>query len=506
MGFRNDNEKKDDRRDGPDNSGRRGATNLIIALVITVLVVGYVPFASYLFRDVSVNYGFETKQIKEYGSDGGEIVGPCEVETVEISEGISVVINGLLMQGDCLEIPFGSGGRESIEASRMHIMSAFRGAVDELWVIIQNPDRHLDLEYPIYLSRIEGEQWDKLGWDDFTIYQQGETFGEFEDFYRHVIREQSTVGLAGCSVDDILVALAGKDGGTAGGQLLEMPIMGDHTVELLVIDNTLSIECEKVDLNENEGEDNVFLELKKKGGAALRRDVLPDDGNDGADGVKSRGPASVTYSLDDIPNGLYVLDIYSQDQVEDYVLTGVSTSAARAGFVEHINLFGEEVNGIPPRSSVGVFCNGFPGVLAAMLMWGPNGETTISTGGEEIIDLSKSWLARRRVNTTGVQELNVDNVGRLNLSNRRGSFSFDRQSITDPIGLLLKSLDSISQKEAGYIIVGEYGGLTYDGNEGLYRIDAMLAGVAINEECYFLLKKSGQHPLNFQQLVIEFIK
>lgn len=476
--------------------------NPLVTVLVALLVIGYLPFTSFLFRDICVNYTFTAEEAIGEGKDR-----PVDLEMLSLDGEQTVVVNGLLMHARGLEFAFGKKGDRSVDANKLNITAEFQGEPEELWAIIKDCNRLRKVVIPLYLSRLEKEAWNILRWGDFSLYQQGRAFEDFNQFHDYSVENQAPVGLAGATADDVLVKLAGKGGVGSKKQLLKMPILGEHKLGLLVTDNRISIEIQKLDLNQYEGEDVVYLQLSKKGGPAVYKGILADDGNTSSNNQQAQQPIAGSIDIDGIQNGLYHLKVFSRQIEQDYIISSMYTSAVKAGFIGEICLYGENEPGSTESRTLEIYSNSFPDSLSAKYAKRPTGDVVITLDGNELINLSdKHWSGVAHVDKSGVQKLTVNNPGNLKLStvNEQGCFSFDSSTILDPMQLLLVPVEEHTQDDYSYIITRDYRRAIYDEEKGTYKVDAGVQGLDIGEEYYFMLKKRGVNDLLFLHLEVSF--
>ena len=476
--------------------------NPLVAVLVALLVIGYLPFTSFLFRDICVNYTFTAEEATGGGKDQ-----PIDLEMLSLNGEQTVVVNGLLLHNRGLEFALGKNGNRSVDANKLDVNAEFQGEPEELWAIIKDSNRIRKVVIPLYLSRLEKEAWNILQWGDFSLYQQGIAFEDFNQFHDYSVENQAPVGLAGVTADDVLVKLAGKGGIGNKKQLLKMPILGEHELGLLVTDNRISIEIQKLDLNQYEGEDTVYLQLSKEGGLNVYKGILADDGNTSSNNQQAQQPIVGSIGIDGIQNGLYHLRVFSRQVEQDYVISSIYSSAVKAGFMGEVCLYGENEPSSTESRTLEIYSNSFPNSLSAKYAQRPTGDVVITLDGNELINLSdKHWLGVAYVDKPGVQKLTVNNPGNLKLStdNEQGCFSFDSSTILDPMQLLLVPIEEHSQDDYSFIITKDYRHAIYDEEKGTYKVDAGVQGLDIGEEYYFMLKKQGINDLLFLHLEVSF--
>jgi len=465
--------KKTETGNGEKN-GAGGRKSPFVAALIALLVVGYVPFSRFLFK-------------------------PAEIGVVSLEKGKADVIYGILMKKEYLKIFCGYQGADA--GSISFIMDVL-GRPKELWADVLIPGGDT-LSMPLYVSRLEEEEWRVVESRGLAIYEKDGRFSDLEQLARYVEGSREKIGLVGCSKGDVLLSLEGR-AGSRKTELLTAPLRGPHSLDLLVTNNRLVVEISKRDLNLNIGEESVPVKLLC-GDREVFSCELEDDGNVTGDGRMSAKPAVETLEVDGLENGVYRLQVAIEgDEFQDYVLESVKTDARSAGFLKMVHVYDPPPAGGSESRALEAYLESAPATLKAWT--GIDGiiEKSVSVNGAETMTMTP-WSPEgfAAVGERGVDELLINNPGDIVLQVDGGYFSFLPRTLFDPVYPLLGTVKGGKQWDCSYFLAGEYAHPVIDDGTGSFRVDFRFQDVEIPEGKFelVLMHISDEPPVLYSLLI-----
>lgn len=483
----------------PDESAgdRRDRWAWVSAVVICLLVVGYLPFSAFLFRNVQVNYTFDVRQLNQYDKPSEKDRGVGAVEVIETGDGGTTTLSGLLMQKQYLETVFDTQG---VDANNVGIDIDFKGKPEEFWATLTSGSgRRIVL--PLYLSRLEDENWDTVESGGLVLYQKGKKFSSLDEFFSYVRDNALAIGLAGATGEDVLLSLGAPP--RQMRNVLGMSIRGPHKIELLVTDNNLRVEFTKRDLNWTFGEDDVPFRVLKDGDPVFSG-RLPDDGNTSQDRVAAKDTVTGVVSMDGVENGVYELEVGRQvDREDDYVIESLSTNASKAMVSDRIYLYGQGAVTTDPGRKTDLFVECANGSVSAWTWHQPNVEKVVSMDGRELARITPASTEVFATVPAGMSRLELLNGSDMVIQMEKAGFAFREEDMFDPVYMFLEPVGEESQEDFDYFIAKNYSKRILDAASGTYHVSFKLPDEPVRTGGFKLLfDKTGTGDIVISKLRI----
>ena len=453
---------------GARGSSGNAAWGWVAAAVIILLILGYIPLARRLF-DHRIQVEYSLRINGQYDGPGGSPVPLEGVDLARASADGSYLIGGLLWERRYLSLSLDGTGTAG---SRLALRAELDGLPEQLWLNVDSVSGGRYHARPLYLGLLEDGGWSKLEGDGLTLYQRGERFTAMGDFLDYAAsRPGEAIGLAGLSPEEVM-RLAPSGGGRPGGgtaapaerELLAMPLRGGHTLQCMVEGGRLSLEVAKRDLNRYPGSDAVTVRVSR-GGEVLRQERLEDDGNLSDDWAVPPQEYAARMELEGMDDGPCLVEISGEagggSKDDDFIITRVSTDAARAVFAGRLFLFDPgEIDPLPVISypQAAVWMSSPQAVLSASTMHGER-ERTVSVAGQRplrLAGMSGSTPVVRTEVSAGEKRLDLANPGSIILECAGAGFSCLPEALFDPSFSWMRPVKDYPEEAYGLVLTRGY--------------------------------------------------
>lgn len=201
-----------------------------------------------------------------------------------------------------------------------------------------------DLSTIVYSQFLNTLDWPHTTHDGLTIWSRPEStvngktrsipvYTTLDDLRQH-ISDSGTVAVAGLQPLSILQVKNYTPSNTP--TVLDHALRGSHQLYVYAANEQLRIEFDKSDLNRIEGPDSLTVRVARADAMVgdsrlwLRTVVVPDDGTTSTSGPNGQRQ-HVNLSIDQVPAGVYVIDIVTNDDVQLSHLTLAQHVAAFNG-------------------------------------------------------------------------------------------------------------------------------------------------------------------------------
>lgn len=428
----------------------------VSTIIILVLILGYIPFTGLLFNDMEIFYLMH--DIREYDGVDHRREPVSEVDIYYLDAENSFLIEGLVIKKKFAELIFDTQGMPVVSA---YMDGEIIGEPEQFWYAVNNMGGDEISSGPLFISFLEDETWNIIEEGNLSLYQKDNAFESIKEFCEFVASSNENIYVSDISGGEVLTkSLSGRRGPVR--EMLKMPIRGRHSAAFIVDDNRILFDFRKQDLNRYIGSDEVSISIYKDD-SLIKKTIIPDDGNTSDDFAISRKPIFERIELNGVENGLYRMEIGSEQDGNDYVIASIRTTAKLFSFTRRVFLFDPlETMTTSPEIKydyLDIYMTSPSGILSART-WHPWVPRSIKSDEEPLILLRPSYESPELELATDVgegnMELSLENPGSLILDIQGGSFSFIESSLFDAYFRNIHSIKDIELETHDYVLIRNY--------------------------------------------------